>query len=143
MTAARAWLLAPAVAGWGVAGVTVMVLGVLTGRPDVAVLGLPLLLGIAWSTTHPPGPPAPVRLTGSDQPVEPTGLVAGVAVEPGPDSALVTFRVAAPGHRSAEALVRVTDAATRARSPYGSIRCAPDDATCSGSITAWSATTVC
>ena len=81
-----------------------MVLGVLTGRPDVAVLGLPLLLGIAWSTI------ASTRTSGDrcgspdrDQPVEPAGLVAGVAIEPGPASALVTFRVAAPGHRAAEA----------------------------------------
>ncbi len=107
MSSLRAWQLAPAVTGWGVAGVVVMMLGVLSGRPDVAVLGLPLLLGIAWSTSHPPGPPATMRLTGSDQPVEQTGLVAGVAISTGPESAVVAFRVAAPGHRSTEALVRV------------------------------------
>lgn len=107
MSGPREWQLATAVASWGVAGVSVMVVGVLTGRPDVAVLGLPLLLAIAWSTSHPPGRPATVRLTGSDQPVDASGLVAGVAIDAGPAPVLLSFRVSAPGHRSTEALVRV------------------------------------
>lgn len=114
VSGAQEWQLASAAAGWGVAGVTVMVLGVLSGRPDVAVLGLPLLLGIAWSTSRPPGTPAAVGLTGSDQPVESTGLVAGVVIEQESASALVAFRVAAPGHRATEALVRM---AVRASAP--------------------------
>jgi uncharacterized protein (DUF58 family) len=100
------WRLAPAVAGWGVAGVVVLALGVLTGRADVAVLGLPLLLGLAWSRSDRPGPPAAARLTGCDQPVAAGGLVAGVTLEPRPSSAVLSFRVTAPGHRAAEGVVR-------------------------------------
>ncbi len=103
---ATPWLLSPAVLGWGVVGIGVLLLGVLSGRPDVAGLGLPLLLGLAWSTTHRPERPARARMRGSDQPVSSAGLVAGVEIDPEPGSALLTFRVTAPGHRPTEALVR-------------------------------------
>lgn len=105
MGSVRNWRLTPAAAGWGVAGVVALLLGVVSSRPDVAVLGLPLLLSLAWSSSRRPGAPATARLSGSDQPVTTEGVVARVHVAPGPESALLGLRVAAPGHRAVEALV--------------------------------------
>ena len=100
------WRLAAPVAGWAVAGVVVSVLGVLAGRPGVAVLGLPLLLALAWATGRRPVSPGAPRLRGGDQPSEGGRLRAAIEVPPAPDPVLVGLQVSALGHRPVEALLR-------------------------------------
>lgn len=100
------WRLASPLVAWGVAGVVVSTLGILAGRPGVAVVGLPLLITMAWATSRPIIlPPAP-RLRGHDQAAGSGRLRAAIDVDPGPDPVLVGIRVSAPGHRPAEALIR-------------------------------------
>jgi uncharacterized protein (DUF58 family) len=103
--AAPVWRLAPAVTGWLVAGTVLVLLGVLTRRPDVTALGAPFLLGVGWSLTRRPATTATVRVTGADQPAGGSGVTATLHVTPGPGSGLLTVRVSAPGHRPTEALL--------------------------------------
>ena len=91
--------------GWLVVGAALLVVGLVSGRPDVGVLGLPLLLGAAWSLARPPRGATRVRLRASDQPAGTTGVRAQVAIEPAAASGTVTLRMTAPGHRTAEVLL--------------------------------------
>ena len=100
------WQLAPAAIGWLAAGVVLLTLGVLTRRPDIAAIGVPLLLGVAWSTSGRPGRCPSARLRGQDQPIGPSDVVeVEVVLEPADAPTALALRVRAPGHRPGEALV--------------------------------------
>jgi uncharacterized protein (DUF58 family) len=91
-------------------GVLVLSLGLLAGRPDVALLGAPLLLGAVWSgrpgrarpASAVGGPPAP--LTPPDDP-DAGRLTALLMLDPPPGAEVVQARVSAPGHRATTVLV--------------------------------------
>ena len=101
-----AWWPTPASIGWLSAGVVLLVLGVVARRPDVVAIGVPLLVGLAWSTSTRPQRMPTARLTGSDQPTGSAGVVtAEVEVEPADRPTALTIRLRAPGHRPAVALV--------------------------------------
>lgn len=100
-----AWQRSPLVGPWAVAGVLAVLIGILTGRPDVAALGLPVLLGLAWSRARPPAPPVEAQVSGADQPVGRAGLVAAVDLRPVGGVEPVALRVQAPGHRAVEGIV--------------------------------------
>ncbi|MEN5075524.1 DUF58 domain-containing protein [Isoptericola cucumis] len=93
------------------AGVLVLGLGLLAGRADVTLLGVPLLLGAAWSGR--PGawlaaPPTGVDRTHvvtDDRPGAPGELTATLHLDPPPGTEVAHARVSAPGHRSTEVLV--------------------------------------
>ena len=99
------WGLAAPAAPWLVGGVVVLVFGVLLGRSDVAALGVPLLLGVAWSWTRwPTGRPG-VTVRAADQTAAGGRLQADVLVTPDPGAGLLGLRVGAPGHRPTECLL--------------------------------------
>ncbi|WP_418276866.1 DUF58 domain-containing protein [Isoptericola jiangsuensis] len=92
-------------------GVVVLAVGLLVGRADVALLGVPLVLGAAW--TGRPGAPGArvatrettVRLTTADGPVVPGTLAAVLEVDPPGEAETLQVRVAAPGHRTVDLVV--------------------------------------
>lgn len=88
-----------------VAGLALVLLGVVLGRSDVAVLGAPLVIGVLWDWASRPVDSAPVGFGSLQQESRP-GVVAhslGVGTAPGVSTVLV--RVTAPGHRPVLALV--------------------------------------
>jgi uncharacterized protein (DUF58 family) len=105
------WRTSPAgLAGAGV-GIVLLALGLLAGRADVALLGVPLVLGALWSGR--PGAPAQERpATPTDAlletPAVPAAageLTADLLLRPPPGAELVHARVTAPGHRPVEVVV--------------------------------------
>ena len=102
----RPWDLATPTVPWLVGGVVILVVGVLVARPDVAVLGLPPLLAVAWSWSRWPVVRPSVTIRASDQSAADGQLRAEVRVDAEPGSGLVGIRVGAPGHRPAECLLR-------------------------------------
>ena len=117
----------PADAGWRIsvgaisaaaAGLALLVLGLLLGRPDVAVLGVPLVLGVLWDWLQRPTTTSSVRFGSLQQESQP-GLVAhSLALGSAPGVATVLVRARAPGHRPVIALV----SAERAREVELSVR---------------------
>lgn len=100
------WGLAPAAVGWLAAGVALLALGLLARRPDVVVIGVPLLVGASWASSTRPRQLPSARLRGDDQPTGSTGTVdAEVELEPADLPTAVTLRLHGPGHRPTEALV--------------------------------------
>ena len=119
-SAGSPWRLAGSYLGLLAVGVVLLTLGVLGRRPEVAVLGLPLLLTVAWGWLRRPQRRPRVAITPAEQ-VPGTGrLGADLSVSPDADSGqsqdrrrggtgrpadLVGFRVGAPGHRPVECLL--------------------------------------
>jgi uncharacterized protein (DUF58 family) len=105
VSAARTWNLATPTLPWLVGGVAVLVLGVVVGRPDVAVLGLPALLGVTWSWSRWPTRRPDVTIRAADQAATEGRLRAELQIRPAPGAGLVGLRVGAPGHRPRECLL--------------------------------------
>jgi uncharacterized protein (DUF58 family) len=88
-----------------VTGAVVLAVGLVGGRADVALLGVPLLLGAAWSgrpgavTAGVATRETDVLLTTARGGVEPGRLGAVLEIDPPAQAELVQLRVAAPGHR--------------------------------------------
>ncbi|PFG43186.1 uncharacterized protein (DUF58 family) [Isoptericola jiangsuensis] len=104
------WRRTPAGVGALVVGAALLTLGLLAGRADVALLGVPVLLSAAW--TGRPGAwtggtadRATTATLTSAPTAEPGRLGAVLTVDPPPGAELVQVRVAAPGHRPAELVV--------------------------------------
>jgi uncharacterized protein (DUF58 family) len=98
------------VAGAG-AGVILLALGLLAGRADVALFGVPLVVGAVWSgrpgapTAARPAAPTRATLESSSEPAVAGELAATLDVDPPPAAELVQVRVRAPGHRQLELVV--------------------------------------
>ena len=105
MSTPDGWRLAPPVPAWLAVGVGALLLGVLARRPDVAVLGVPLLLGAALGWSRWPGRTPRARLAGTDQAVGDGRLRAELEMSGGGPRDLVSVRVAAPGHRPQDCLL--------------------------------------
>ena len=99
---------APASPAWLIGGVALTVLGVVAGRPEVAVLGLPLLLGLVWARAGWPAAGTRTYLRAADQAAAGGELKAELVVEAAAGAPLLGVRVDAPGHRPREALLRAT-----------------------------------
>ena len=99
------WQLTSAVTSWLVAAGVFLLVGLVSGRPDVAVLGVPLLLAVGWSSLRRPDAAPEATLRAGDQSTADGRLVGQVDVEPGTGAQLLHLRVGAPGHRPVEALV--------------------------------------
>lgn len=99
-----AWQLTPAAVGWLAGGVGLLLFGVLVQRPDVAVLGLPLVLGVVLSWARWPGEPPSAGLCGVDQAASSGRLTAELRLTSA-TAEVVAVRVGAPGHRSADCLL--------------------------------------
>jgi uncharacterized protein (DUF58 family) len=104
----RPWRLAGPYSACLWAGLALLALGVLGRRPDIAVVGMPLLLMVAWSwLRRPSGEPGAELIPGEQVPGS-GRLTAEVAVRgsaPPASGALLGLRVGAPGHRPVECLV--------------------------------------
>lgn len=89
----------------GFTAVIVLALGVAAGRPDVAVLAVPLLVTAVWAAAHRPerGARVVVRTTTGRHETGEVTAVAHVDVAPGTEAVLL--RVSTQGYRSQEALV--------------------------------------
>lgn len=122
-----AWTVTPAIVASVGAGLVLLVVGVLAGRPDVAALGAPGVLGALWAlTTRPRG--AVWADVGATQPHGASGrvLVADVRLTAPDGTEAVRVRVSRPGHGATEALVRVP--LTRVlRATAASVRTGPQD----------------
>ncbi|MFL6027057.1 MAG: DUF58 domain-containing protein [Friedmanniella sp.] len=105
MTGPGGWNLAGPAVPWLVGGVAVLIFGVLVSRPDVAVLGLPPLLGVVWSWSRWPAGRPTVGTRAVDQSATGGRLRAELTVEPAPGAGLVGLRVGAPGHRPTQCLL--------------------------------------
>ncbi len=96
--------------GAGVA-VVLLGLGLLAGRADVALLGVPLALAVLWPGR--PGAlgagrattPTAADLDAPDEPAPAGELTADLHLRPAPGAELVHVRVAAPGHRTVDVVV--------------------------------------
>lgn len=93
-------------AAWTVFGGLVLVaVGLLAGRPDVVVIGIPLVLTVASALSRPPGEhpgiafDTPFHVEASDE----VGTL--LTVVPATAVPAVRVRVSAPGHRPVEALL--------------------------------------
>ncbi len=100
------WRLTTAVTGWLVAGSVLLLAGLVANRPTVAVLGVPLLLAVAWSCLRGPTTGVGADLRAGEQMAAHGQLVGQIDVSPAAGAELMEFRVRAPGHRPVEALVR-------------------------------------
>ena len=100
------WRLAGPAVAWLTVGVAVLLFGVLLRRPEVAVLGLPPLLGAATSWSRWPAVTPQARLRGTDQAAGGDGLLRGeLVVAGGEGPGLLSVRVGAPGHRPRDCLL--------------------------------------
>lgn len=93
------------------AAVLVLGVGLLAGRADVALLGVPLLLGVAWTGrpgnwgARPPTGPVRAHFAADDRPGAPGELTASLQLAPPAGTEVAHARVTAPGHRPTEVMV--------------------------------------
>ncbi|MET0692751.1 MAG: DUF58 domain-containing protein [Propionibacteriaceae bacterium] len=99
------WEISLAAISTAVAGLALVLLGLVTRRTDVAVLGVPLVLGVLWTWLHRPRAAAGIRF-GTLERVNRPGVVAHtLQFDAAPGVAAVLIRATAPGHRPVIALV--------------------------------------
>jgi uncharacterized protein (DUF58 family) len=110
-TRAEAWDVTSSGTAGVAVGVVVLAFGLLAGRADVALLGVPLLLGALW-TGRPgaldaarPTTPTRARVETPDEAATAGELRADLELEPPPGAELVQVRVSAPGHRRVDVVV--------------------------------------
>ena len=99
----RAWREAGRHEAAAVAGLVLLLVGLAFGRPDVALLGLPALIGAVWARTR----PAPAALAVAELPASGEslgGITSQVRVT---GAELAHVRVSAPGHRTTEFVARL------------------------------------
>lgn len=101
-----------------VAGV-LLVVGVLTGRVELAGLALPLLLTVAWGWSRRPRGFGSVTLAArlSSSAGEPGRLAGDITWTPAPGVEGLQVRVSGPGHRPARALLAVPEPAAPGDDP--------------------------
>lgn len=97
--------------GATVAGALLLAGGLLAGRPDVALLGVPALLAAVFSLTKPPSVPLSIVEEPSASASEAAGGIGSVLRALGGE--LVHGRVSAPGHRDAEFVAAVPKSGER------------------------------
>ncbi|TDE97497.1 DUF58 domain-containing protein [Occultella glacieicola] len=103
-----------------VIGAGALALGVIGSRPDVAVLGLPFVLGFAWAWfTRPEAGPHQDLRQGAHRPTAGTdtddaasgpsigNVAADLTLDPEPGAEVVRVRVTSQGHRQGQALIDV------------------------------------
>ncbi|MBD5787462.1 DUF58 domain-containing protein [Cellulosimicrobium terreum] len=104
------WRTTTALAAGVVLGVVLLGVGLVAGRADVALLGVPALLSATWGWTHRPEGTATavVRL---DPDAAPGVLGATVHLSAPPGAETVRFRVVGPSRQQAERVVATTTGA--------------------------------
>ena len=94
---------------WGATGLTLVLLGLVAGRPLVVALGMPLVIGLAWSWSRRPNEVAEMAIVDTWYRTE-TGLVEGdLRIVPSPGVTTTNLRVGSSGHRHVEVMVDSTE----------------------------------
>lgn len=88
-----------------VAGLALVLLGVLLGRSDVTVLGVPLVVGVLWDWARRPVDAASVSFGTLQQESRPGVVAHSLGVGAASGVSTVLLRVTAPGHRPVLAFV--------------------------------------
>ncbi|WP_150306503.1 DUF58 domain-containing protein [Planctomonas psychrotolerans] len=115
------WRLTEAATVGAAAGGVLVVFGTLVGRPDVAVLGVPLVLGVLWGWLRSPAGSVTAELHRPEQSARVGEVASILELSPAPGVPTIRLRVQAPGHRPAEALVAV-DQPRRIRLAISTVR---------------------
>jgi uncharacterized protein (DUF58 family) len=87
------------------AGLALVLVGLVLGRTEVAVLGVPLVIGVVLDWSNRPLAAARVRFGTLQQESRPGLVTHTLEVTPAPGVATVLIRVTAPGHRPALVLL--------------------------------------
>ncbi|QAY62655.1 DUF58 domain-containing protein [Xylanimonas allomyrinae] len=103
------WRPTRAAAGAAATGIAVLALGVLLARPDVALLGVPLVLAFVLGRVSRPDAPSAATFGDAGQAAQPGEIAEELRVTPAPGCDVVHVRVFAPGHRPAEVVLPGTD----------------------------------
>lgn len=98
------WVLSSAAGAWAIGGVILLVVGLITRRSDVAILGVPLIVGLVWTWIHRPSGAAQVQIYGASM-AQPGEVRAQVDLEATPGVGTGHLRVRAQGYRATEVLV--------------------------------------
>ena len=107
-----AWSLTPS-GGYRAIGVILVALGILLGRPDLSVLGLPMLLSLVWAVARPPSAVPDVRAGELvSDPWVLGRLTQQLEIEPVPGVETMRVRVSAAGFSPAEAMIDVSSPRT-------------------------------
>lgn len=96
-----------------VVGILLLLFGMLSGQLQPVAIGLPLLLGSSWSGLRRPRGPGRVTLSARAESTNESRVGGTVSWHPAPGAEALRVRVAAPGHRSVDAILAP-------RSPGGS-----------------------
>ncbi|MFI8523705.1 DUF58 domain-containing protein [Promicromonospora sukumoe] len=111
---AKGWRLTSAHTAAVAAGVLLLALGVLTGRPDVALVGVPGLLAAAWGrTARPGGTGAPAARTPTDDDGDPRGTLHEPEGTAAPGELTATLRLTTPPHAADVVHLRISAAGHR------------------------------
>ncbi|HEX8487256.1 MAG TPA: DUF58 domain-containing protein [Propionibacteriaceae bacterium] len=105
VSAGGCWRVSVSAVSIALAGLALVLTGLVLGRTDVAVLGVPLVLGVVLDWSSRPGAPARVRFGTLHQESRPGLVTHTLELEPAPGVGAVLIRVTAPGHRPALALL--------------------------------------
>ena len=92
-----------------VAGIVLLLFGILTGRLAAAGIALPLLLGSGWAWLRQPTERGRIELSARAETTNQSRVGATVRWQPGARVDGLRLRVSAPGHRSVDALVAGRD----------------------------------
>ena len=88
-------------------GVSLVLLGLVIARPDVVVLGVPLVLGLIWAARAHPTAPGEVAIEDLRQ--DPDARVrADIVLSPADGSEVALLRIASSGHRPVDVVVAST-----------------------------------
>lgn len=88
-----------------VVGVVIVAVALVLSRPDVAVLGIPLILSLVWSAARPPQGPVRLRLGRPGAVPDSPDVAATLSVSPVANVPSVRIRVSAEAHHPIEALI--------------------------------------
>ena len=104
---AGSWSLAPSALPRLLGGGVLLLVGLLTGRPDVAALGAPLVLSAVWGVLQRPTGAASTALTQPRHVPSRSRITATLVLEPAPRVATARLRAGAQDHGDVEVLVDV------------------------------------
>ena len=116
------WQSTPAVTAMASAGLVAIVLGLLTRRPDVAVIGVPLLISVTWNWVRHPNRTELAQLTAADRLERPGRVSAYLDLPAHSQAESVLVRAYAPGHRRVEAVLATRASGRRVTLSMSTIR---------------------
>ena len=101
----RVWRTGGLALSWTATGLALVLLGLVAGRPLVVALGMPLVIGAAWSWTLRPTDAAELAITDSRYRSETGRIEGGLLIVPAPGVATMNLRIRSTAHRPVEVMV--------------------------------------